>query len=402
MREGWDTNPLGDLLIDASPGFACGDDLDTGIFQIRMNNLSSAGRLVLDKRRRVPANHKKVASTTLNPGDVLFNATNSPDLVGKSAFFGGCDEPAVYSNHFLRLRTQTDKLDPRYLSMWLQREFGRGYFKSQCKQWVNQATFGKDLLVKLPISLPPLEEQRRIASILDAADELRTKRQQAIDQLDTLTQAIFHDMFGDLALNPMGWDAVPVRELADGSDGIRCGPFGTQLAQSEYRDEGVPLWGIPQVNRSFSVDTTEFLTPEKAAKLESYSLLPGDIVMTRKGTVGNCAVYPSDKPLGIMHSDLLRLRLAAHAEPVFVSAQLSHSRAVGEQIRAMSGGAVMPGINVTKLKELVVHQPPIEMQRDFSRRSAAIELHLCLVKTNEAALDSMFTSLQQRAFRGDL
>ncbi len=80
----------------------------------------------------------------LNPNDILFNSTNSPDLVGKTALFSGLDEQVVYSNHFLRLRADTSKVDPGYLARWLHYEYQHGVFKAMCRQWVNQATVAKE------------------------------------------------------------------------------------------------------------------------------------------------------------------------------------------------------------------------------------------------------------------
>src|SRR5712691_2653036 len=94
---------LGDLLRDADPGFASGERSADGVLQVRMNCVDSDGGLDLGVAPRVPP-IPRLARYLLEPGDVLFNATNSPELVGKSAFFSGSDEPVTFSNHFLRLR----------------------------------------------------------------------------------------------------------------------------------------------------------------------------------------------------------------------------------------------------------------------------------------------------------
>jgi type I restriction enzyme, S subunit len=251
--------------------------------------------------------------------------------------------------------------------------------------------------------LPPLPEQRRIAEILDRAEALRAKRRAALAQLDTLIQSMFLHMFGDPATNPKGWPRIALEALCHGPDDIKCGPFGTQLAKSEYTSEGVPLWGIKNVNAFFELPTHEFLTPIKAQKLDQYSLWAGDIVMTRKGTVGNCAVYPERFPLGIMHSDLLRLRVKKDVcDTSFVTHQLHHSRDVERQVALISGGAVMPGINVSKLKSLQILVPPLAMQHDFARKLVAVDSLKTAHRTSLSGLDALFASLQHRAFRGDL
>ena len=171
------------------------------MFQFRMNNVTTSGQLDLGKRRRSSRNLRNIDAFVVRTGDVLFNATNSPDLVGKTAYFPGLEEPAVFSNHFLRLRPDPGRLDGRYLSRWLNLQFDRGVFKGMCRQWVNQATVNRDALMGLRLPLPPLLEQRRIAEVLDRAEALRAKRRAALAQLDSLTQALFLDIFGDPAEN---------------------------------------------------------------------------------------------------------------------------------------------------------------------------------------------------------
>ena len=88
----WQTLRLSDVVVDAKPGFACGEDPPDGVFQFRMNNVTIEGKLDFSKKRRVPRDTRNLETFLLDPGDVLFNATNSPELVGKSAFFPGHDE----------------------------------------------------------------------------------------------------------------------------------------------------------------------------------------------------------------------------------------------------------------------------------------------------------------------
>jgi len=253
------------------------------------------------------------------------------------------------------------------------------------------------------VILPPLEEQRRIAAILDAADDLRAKRRAALVKLDQVAQSIFIDMFGDPAVNPQHSQCKRLVEVCASADDIKCGPFGTQLAKSEYTREGVPLWGIKQVNAKFRRDTPEFISLEKAQELSPYSLTSGDIVMTRKGTVGNCAVYPPEFPMGIMHSDLLRIRVdRSICDPVFLSHQLHYSRDVERQMTTLAGGAVMPGINVSRLKDITILLPPIQAQRQFSIAVENLESLRAKCEVGKNKLEQLFHSLQARAFGGEL
>lgn len=183
---------IGDIAADMRSGFASGEDDPDGVVQFRMNNVGRTGEINWNKLRRVPASKAK-DGLLVRPGDILFNATNSPELVGKTALFSGFKEPVTFSNHFVRIRTKDNSVEPAYVARWLQREFEHRRFASMCRSWVNQASITKDQLASLSLPLPSLDEQRRIAAILDKADVLRRERKRALKLLQeiaaSLTQA---------------------------------------------------------------------------------------------------------------------------------------------------------------------------------------------------------------------
>lgn len=365
---------------------------------LRAGNITEHG-LTLDDLVYVPEGCVSERQRVRRHDIVIAASSGSLSVVGKAAA-ADRDLDAGFGA-FCKVLRPSRAVDPRYFSHFFRTpDYRRRMTAAAAGANINNLR-GRDL-DNLEIPVPPIEEQRRIAALLDQADTLRAKRRESLALLDTVTEATFLDMFGDPALNPIDWPNEPIESLADGRDGIKCGPFGTQLGQDEYQESGVPLWGIRHVNRRFSIATQEFLTAGKAEKLAAFSLLGGDIVMTRKGTVGNCAVYPRAFEPGVMHSDLLRIRLSAAADPEFLSAQMRFSRDVQAQIGFMSGGAIMAGINVTKLKAMRVLVPPIGLQREFAARVHAVERVHDQHVAARSRLDQLFASLQQRAFRGDL
>ena len=173
--------------------------------------------------------------------------------------------------------------------------------------------------------------------------------------------------------------------------------------QNEFTNSGVPLWGIKHVNSGFMHYTHEFVTHTKASILDQYSIIAGDLVMTRKGTIGNCHIYPSSFEPGIMHSDLLRLRLSSQkGNAQFLCSQFMYSRSIRLQLKQMSPGAVMPGINVSKLKKLKVDVPPFSLQNRFAAIVESVEQQKAAHRKHLEELDTLFASLQQRAFSGEL
>ncbi|MCD8141757.1 MAG: restriction endonuclease subunit S, partial [Clostridiales bacterium] len=225
------------------------------------------------------------------------------------------------------------------------------------------------------------------------------KRRQQLARLDELVKARFFEIFGDFADPLCKWKQVKLADSCVSPDDIKCGPFGTQLGKDEYRSSGIALWEIPQINAQFSVMPTHFLDVNKAKELNAYSIIPGDIAMSRKGNVGRCAVFPSEFEPGIIHSDVLRIRVNQKlAIPVFMMYQLHYSGAVTRQIEQVSSGAIMAGINVTKLKSIFVHLPPMELQTQFATFVQSTDQVKSTIQSSLDELETLKKSLMQTYF----
>jgi type I restriction enzyme, S subunit len=361
-------------LVDASPGFASGEDLDEGIFQIRMNNVTSEGALDPRKRRRVTLKGKRNGDLLLKPGDVLFNSTNSPELVGKSALFSVIGEPATFSNHFVRLRPVFGKLDGPFLSRWLHLQFQRGVFRGLCKQWVNQATVSRELLLALELPLPPLPEQRRIAAILDQADALRAKRREALAQLDSLTQSIFIEMFGDEVTNSKALAKRPLGELIQ----VKSGDFLPASAMSPGGD--VPVFGGNGVNGLHNV--AMFEQPK--------------IVIGRVGAYCGC-VHTTSNASWVTDNALYVSRIDESLDFEYLAFALH--RAKLNRVASQSG---QPLVSASRIYPVEILVPTIDSQQTFATRIQTVESLKTTHRAALAELDALFASLQDRAFSGHL
>jgi type I restriction enzyme S subunit len=387
----WQALPLSDVLADARPGFACGQDIRDGVFQFRMNNVTTDGRLDLSKKRRVPKDTRNLEAFLLNPGDVLFNATNSPDLVGKSAFFPGYKEPAVFSNHFLRLRPQAEKLDGRFLSHWLTWQFQRRVFQSMCRQWVNQATVGRESLLALRLPVPSLAEQRRTAEILDRTEALRARRRAALAQLDTLTRSIFLDL-----LHQAGTSVATV-SIEDGMEAI-----------IDYRGKspnktavGVPLVTARVVKGGELLEPNEFIAEEDYdAWMRRGFPNPGDVLFTTEAPLGEVAQLDGRKVALAQRLLVLRGKPSL-LDNTFLKHALT-AQEVKKQIDARATGSTVRGIRQRELRKVMIPVPPIALQRDFASRVTGVEKLKAAHRTSLAELNALFAMLQHRAFRGAL
>lgn len=277
------------------------------------------------------------------------------------------DFDGVCTTEILPILPKSGSIDRRFLyALLLSPYFVR--WASLRVSGANLPRLDPGILEEFCFDLPSLPEQERIARLLAQAGRLRRTRRYALELSDNFLPAAFLDLFGRANPESANWSRVGLTELCEHEDDIRCGPFGTQLSKGEFRRSGVPLWGIKHVNAGFELETDEFLTQAKSEALDAYSLLPGDLVMTRKGTIGNCAIYPLHFQRGIMHSDLLRIRLRPGAvSPLFLNHQLHFDAAIKRQINLISGGAIMAGINVGMLKSIRIQLPPMKLQQHFSR-----------------------------------
>ncbi|MEH1012744.1 restriction endonuclease subunit S [Micromonospora sp. CPCC 206060] len=392
------TKRLGDLVLEAKPGFACGEEAEDGIFQIRMNNITRDGRLDLSKRRLVPSQRPGMVNFLLREGDVLFNATNSPDLVGKTALFNAIDGPTVFSNHFLRLRVDPSILLPAYLSRWLQLQFDRGTFKAMCRQWVNQATVGRDALLRLAVPLPSLAEQRRIAEALDRADDLRAKRREALAHLDELALGIFLDLFGSSETNPHGWPSIRLANVL----GIPLRNGISPATRGEIEGYVLTLSSITgqQFNPTARKSAT-FLVPHSAAQV----VHPADFFICRGNgninLVGRGFFPLQAMPDTAFPDTIIAARVRTElVRPAFLE-HVWRSAGVRRQIELSAhttNGTYK--VNQKGLGGISFFSPPLELQDRFTARVAAVDALRATYSSGLAELDALFASLQDRAFRG--
>ena len=378
-------------------------ETETGTNILRTTNFTSDGVINYNNVVVRSIEKSKVESKRLHYGDIILEKSGGTDKtpVGRVVFCDPYIETGTYlCNNFTQaMRVNPSMAVPKYVFyfMWnlhwsgkteLMQNKTTGIRNLQVKSYLNQA-----------LPLPSLDEQRRIAAMLDKVTDLIFKRRQQLDKLDELVKARFVEMFGDLADPKCQYARCKLVGACVDPDDIKCGPFGTQLSKDEYQESGVAVWEIPQINSGFKEYPTHFLTAEKARQLSAYSLIPGDIAMSRKGNVGRCGLYPKTFKPGIIHSDVLRIRVDSNrVDPCFMMYQLHFSRAVERQIEMVSSGAIMAGINVTKLKHIYVHIPPVNLQRQFTYFVDQTENIKTTISRSLEKLETLKKALMQEYF----
>ena len=257
---------------------------------------------------------------------------------------------------------------------------------------------------EIVIPLPPLAEQRRIAEVLDRAEAVRAKRRAALAQLDSLTQSLFLDLFGDPVTNPKDWPRVKFGNLLANID---SGWSPKCLDRPVIGKE----WGILKLGAvtwcEYNAAENKALPPdvEPDAALE---VKPGDLLFARKNTyelVAACALVRETPPRLLMSDLIFRFRLRPEAK---VDSSFLHQLLIyptkRREIQKLAGGSAgsMPNISKARLQTTDVEVPPLPLQREFARRVGAVEKLKTAQRASLAELDALFAALQHRAFRGEL
>lgn len=339
----------------------------------------------------------------LQEGDILISSANSWNLVGKCCWIPKLSWKSTFGGFVSVLRADQKQMDSRFLYWWFSADRTQALLRSFGQKTTNISNLNSERCLNLRVPMLPLHEQRRIAAILDQADELRVQRRKALAQLDILTQSIFIEMFDDV--EEKGWSISNVAEIAHSRKGaIRTGPFGSQLLHSEFVDDGVAVMGIDNVvGNEFRWGERRFISQKKYLELKRYTVMPGDVLISIMGTCGRCAVVPEDIPVAINTKHLCCITLDSETcLPSFLHAYFLMHPSARKYLEQTAKGAIMDGLNMSIIKALPVPLAPIGLQHEFSVRMNDLEKLKSAHQKSIAELDALFASLQHRAFRGEL
>lgn len=341
-------------------------DDPNGINWIMIGDANEGTKYITGTKRRIRTEGAQ-RSRAVKPGDFLL--TNSMSF-GKPYILGtsGC-----IHDGWLVLSPRRRDVDADFFYHLL----GSDAVYAEFERRASGATVKNlniDLVKGVKVPLPPLREQRRIAEILDMADALRAKRRSALAQLDTLTQSIFFDMFGDPATNPKGIQTSPLGDLIR----LKSGDF---LPASEMALDGAyPVLGGNGITGFHNRHMFE--EPQ--------------IVIGRVGVYCGCVhtapqkSWITDNALFVSERDpTLRFEYLVHA--------LRHARL--NQYASQSGQPLVSGSRIYPVKILL---PPKELQISFEERIAGVKEVERRCDAGRTGLDRLFASLQHRAFRGAL
>ncbi|WP_180145629.1 restriction endonuclease subunit S [Acinetobacter sp. YH12052] len=337
--------------------------------------------------------YDRLSSGKIQKNDILFCLRGS---VGKFAVIRDDNKGALASS--LVILRVNGKVDIEYLKHYL----ASSLCTKELDNYQNgaaQPNLSANDFKKFLVPLPPLAEQRRIASILDQADELRQKRQQAIEKLDQLLQATFIDMFGDPVSNPKGWEIFKSKALFQ--DPPRIG------TTTPANGEGIPVVRVGELGQ-FYIDFEKCGRVQiSESDFKKYELKNGDLVLARaigsKNQLGKCSYFSEYFEPVCIDSHVMRLRPDSEKmHPLWFYFLLSSDQ--GKKILQSKGGAtaVQFNINSAQANDLNIALPPLSEQAKF------VEIANKILKNKDSHIKSLeknnllFSSLQNQAFNGTL
>lgn len=415
LPEGWVATTLGGgLVANIQTGFACGKHSrdSRGVAHLRPMNVSEAGSIVLEDVKYIESSEVDRDERWVCDGDVVFNNTNSPELVGKTALYT-LSEPRAFSNHMTRLRCSS-AVQPSYCALLLHYRWQQGHFLAKCNNHVSQASVGRELLLATEVPLPPQLEQRRIVTQVEALLGQVNRAKMRLDRvpliLKRFRQAILAAACsGELTpeLDSSTWD---VRTLGDVLDGFESG----RNLKCEGRSARAGELGVLKIS---AVTWGTFRPGENKALLPGDEPRPhervraGDLLITRANTaelVGAVALVDRDYPQLMLPDKILRLRLKTKLVEARYLLHALRSQGVRNHFEAEATGTSdsMRNLSQPKLAAAPIVVPPLSDQLVVAAR---IEALLTIadaidrrVKGATARADKLPQAVLSKAFSGEL
>lgn len=336
----------------------------------------------------IPSSFVKRADQYLREGDLLVSSANSWNLVGKCSWVPRLPWESTFGGFISVLRPNISRIDPRYLYHWFASDRIQATVRSFGRQTTNISNLDVDRCLSLPVPFPAIEEQRRIAAILDKADALRAMRREAFAKVDQLTESIFIAMFGDPATNPKRWPTAAIRELGQvttgatppsGLDGMFDGPIPF-VTPGDLESDG-------PVRRT--------VTEAGAARART----------VRAGATFVCCIGATIGKMGSAHVRSAfnqQINAIEWNQDVDSEFGLALMRFFRPTIVAWGASTTLPILNKSTFERIEVPVPPLELQRAFAIRLACISNMRNSMRAELEVSGKLFSALEVQAFRGDL
>ncbi len=382
-------------------------DEGTSVNVLRTTNFTNEGFIDYTKVVKRDIEQKKIDTKRLYKGDIIIEKSGgSPTQpVGRVVYFDS-EEIYLCNNFTAILRPKKEQVYPKYLHyiLFVGHQFGlTSAFQNKTTGIINLQL--PKYLEGVQVPLPPLPQQQKIANILDAADALRQNDKALIAKYDELTQALFLDMFGDININNKKWTIIKLGALFKDKKDLVDGPFGSSVnTKVDYVENGeIPVVRTKNVsiNNEFITKDLKFMTREKYNTVIRSQVLPGDIILTKVGTIGNVCIFPSTYSEAVL-STTGSCRMRVNTEMINKAYFIQYLNLYKPKMLEIASAGVQAFLNMVQIKGFNIMLPPISLQNQFAKRVAVIEEQKAIAQKSLEHSESLFNSLLQKAFKGEL
>ena len=337
----------------------------------------------------------------LQKNDILISSANSWNLVGKCVQVPRLEYTATAGGFISILRPNVDVIDANYLYRWLMSKAVQHNIRNLGRQTTNISNLDRVRFLQLNIPVPPLPTQKRIAAILDKADQLRRQAVQMETELNLLAQSVFLDMFGDPVTNPKGWLKLPISAL-----GVIQG--GLQVSHKrETLPEEVPYLRVANVYRDRLVlDEVKTMRVTSAEKVRVL-LQTGDVLIVEghgnKQEIGRCAVWDGSIGECIHQNHLIRVRFdQTKIRADYASAYLNSEGGRRQLFRSSKTTSGLNTISASNVKSTEILVPSLELQNKYLHILSLVNEQVTYTQKVKEEQLSLFQSLIQKAFKDEL
>jgi type I restriction enzyme S subunit len=348
---------------------------------------------------RVDEDHvRRLSQHRLCAGDIVFSRRGD---VSRFAVVTEREDGWLCGTGSIRIRLNCPDVDTGYLRHFLKRDEIGSWLLHHAKG-VTMPNLNTTIIRAIPFSCPQIEEQRRIAAILDKADELRRKRNHALELLDSLTQSIFLEMFGDLVSNPKRWGAT--QALGNFADIVSGITKGRKLNGEPVRE--VPYLAVSNVQDKF-LDMTVVKTIEATDdEIRRYRLRKNDLLLTEGGDpdkLGRGTLWADELGESIHQNHIFRVRVTSdEVQPFYLIWLLGSPYGKAYFLRSAKQTTGIASINKRQLSDFPVVLPPVSLQAEFEEFGSSVAQAVEKERAALNGIEGLFHSLQHRAFSAQL
>jgi len=351
-------------------------------------------RLDLAEMKTMRVTEPELSRVSLKRGDILVvEGHGNPLEIGRTSVWDGSIEPCIHQNHLIRVRMRNGSAIPHYVSTFLNSPVGRRQLIKAGRTTSGLNTINITNVRELQVPLPPLPEQKRIAAILDKADEIRRKRQQALELTEQLLRSAFLDMFGDPVTNPKGWPRAKFEEV---------GTLDRGRSRHRPRNDPALLGGPYPLIQTGEVsncdgEIRDYTSTYSELGLKQSRMWPArTLCITIAANIAKTGVLTFD---ACFPDSVVGFHPGEGVTTEFVQQWLSFLQPT---LEAQAPQSAQKNINLRILRALELPLPPLNLQRKYSNLVQQYRTHRAQMTEHEVKLQDLQGSLTRRAFRGEL